>query len=73
MLDINVKRPRLTEQLPPTPCTEDMNTKMRDIATGEGVSIAEVQRAAYSLFLDVYYSKAIEVRSMAIAALKPEG
>jgi len=47
--------PRKTETLnallPATPCTPQMEQKIRKIAKHEGRSVAEIQRRAYALFL----------------------
>jgi len=42
---------RYPMQLPPTPCTLEMREKVLEVANSEGLSIAEVQRAAFSFFL----------------------
>lgn len=47
----DVKRVRLDALLPATPCTPQMREKMRELAQREGASLAELQRAAFSLFL----------------------
>lgn len=47
-----------TEQMPPTPCTPDMRRNLYDIALERGVSLASIQREAYSLFLSEIGSKA---------------
>lgn len=67
MLEILGKRERLTEQLPPTPCTPAMSQGIRGVAEELNISTAEVQRAAYSLFLSDDYSKTIVELSKAIA------
>jgi len=43
-------------QLPATPCYLDVRKQMVEIAKREGVSLAEVQRAAFSLFLSTFSS-----------------
>ncbi len=45
------RRPRYIAQLPATPCTPQMREQMVEIAERRGVSLAEVQREAYSFFL----------------------
>lgn len=52
--------PVFTELLPATPCTPGMREAVLDIALSKGVSLAEVQRDAISLFLTENYSKTIE-------------
>mgnify|MGYP000411161421 CR=1 FL=1 len=46
------KKPRFNAQLPATPCTEEMRVRVVEIARRRGMSLAEVQRAALSFFLD---------------------
>lgn len=46
-------------QLPATPCVDEMRERMIAFATKEGLSVAEVQRRAFSLFLRRNDSKAI--------------
>lgn len=70
MLDIKVKRARLTAQLPPTPCTPEMEKEMRDVARELEISVAEAQRAAFSLFLSTLYSKPIVIASNAMNSEK---
>lgn len=45
------KKVRLTAFIPPTPCTKEMREKVAEVAKKEGVSMAEIMRAAVSLFL----------------------
>lgn len=45
------KRKILTAQLPPTPCTPEMRSRVVELAESEGRSIAEIQRDAITLFL----------------------
>jgi hypothetical protein len=59
------KREKLTEQLPPTPCTPEMRQQVVDIAQKYGLSIAKVQREAISIFLSNYLSKATVETSLA--------
>ncbi len=54
---------KMSAQLPPTPCTEEMRDKIIKIAAEEGKSIAEVQRTAISLFLASFDSNAINIES----------
>lgn len=46
-----IKRVRFDSLLPATPCTPKMREEMQELAKREGVSLAELQRAAFSLFL----------------------
>jgi len=45
------KRAVLTAQLPPTPCTPQMREKLVEVARQRNITIAEIQRQAFSLFL----------------------
>lgn len=45
------KRVRFDAQLPATPCTPEMRKRIQELAQREGMSMAEIQRAALSLFL----------------------
>ena len=51
------QRERLDAFLPPMSCTQKMREKVKKIAQDEGVSVAEVQRTALSLFLSAYVEK----------------
>lgn len=53
------KKRLLTAQLPITPCTPEMRDNMETLAENRGVSIATIQREAYSFFLSSVNSKAI--------------
>jgi hypothetical protein len=53
------KRPVLTAQLPPTPCTPEMRETLVTLAKNNNVSIADIQRQAFSLFLRGCDSKTI--------------
>lgn len=46
-----MSRRKLTSSLPPTPCTPDMRAKVEQISKDKGVSLAEIQRDAITLFL----------------------
>ncbi len=48
------------DQLPATPCTTDMRAGILELAKARGVSLAEIQREALTLFLSENYSIAIE-------------
>lgn len=54
-----LKRPRLDGLLPRTAVSEDTVVKFKAIAAKEKVTVSELQRAAYALFLQNYDSKAI--------------
>ncbi len=54
------KRREFEAQLPATPCTPQLRQTMFDLADEQGVSVAELQRNAITLFLATNYSKAIE-------------
>lgn len=54
------KKRELTAQLPITPCTQKMRDAILALADERSVSIAHVQREAYSLFLASINSKASE-------------
>lgn len=56
---MTTKRRRLTAQLPPTPCTPDMRAAVINEAEKRGVSIADVQRQAFTLFLAQFDSNTI--------------
>lgn len=45
------KKPVLTAQLPPTPCTPQMRELIVKNAMQRNITIAEIQRQAFSLFL----------------------
>jgi len=45
------KKAVLTAQLPPTPCTPQMREKLVEVARQRNITIAEIQRQAFSLFL----------------------
>lgn len=47
------KRPVLTAQLPPTPCTPEMRKDVVGLAEKQNITIAEIQRQAFALFLRV--------------------
>lgn len=66
----NYGKARLTKFLPSTPCTPDMRTKMLDLAHERGVSLAEIQREAFSLFLSENYSIAIDYSRKSIESHK---
>lgn len=51
---------RMSAFLPPTPCTQDMRTKLVAVAEEQGKSIAQVQREAVSLFLSGFNTYCIE-------------
>lgn len=53
------KKAVMIASLPPTPCTPQMREKMLEVADREGVSIAEIQRSAFSLFLASFDTKSI--------------
>ncbi len=48
---MRTKKSIYTEFLPSTPCTTQMREQLVNIARSQGVSIAEIQRNAYALFL----------------------
>lgn len=45
------KKPVLVSRLPATPCTPEMRKSMEELAAKQGVSLADIQREAVSLFL----------------------
>lgn len=45
--------------LPATPCSPEMDEQIRHIAAEQGISVADVQRAAFSLFLRRNYRQTI--------------
>lgn len=51
------RKAKLTAQLPSTPCTPEMREKVVKISDELGISIAEIQRDAISLFLSKLGSK----------------
>lgn len=53
------KLPVLTERLPATPCTPQMRQEMENIARIQGISLADLQRQAVSLFLENFDTKSI--------------
>lgn len=46
-----VKNKRFTTSLPATPCTEVMRAKILNLAEEQEVSLAQLQRSAFNLFL----------------------
>lgn len=67
------KRRQFLSILPATPCTPEMRDQVITIAESRGVSVAELQRDALSLFLGTNYSNAIEINSQsAILASQPQ-
>lgn len=52
------KRKVYTALLPPTACTEEMRSSMVSVADQQGISLGELQRAAFQNFLDQNYSNA---------------
>lgn len=55
---MRTKKAKFTVLLPATPCTPEMKEVMQNIAKEKEVSIASLQREAYSLFLSRNVSKA---------------
>jgi hypothetical protein len=51
------KKKVLTAQLPPTPCTPQMRESLVEIAMQRNITIAEIQRQAFSLFLSNFVSE----------------
>ncbi len=45
-------RGNLTKRLPATPCTPEMREAIVEVAEKRSTSVAEIQRAAFSLFLE---------------------
>jgi len=60
------KKAELTATLPPTPCTPQMRELIVELAKQRNITIAEIQRQAFSLFLSGSDSKAIRVDYLAI-------
>lgn len=58
------KKVRYVVQLPPTPCTQEMRDQIVEEAERLGVSIAEIQRAAYQFFLSTSDRKSINHREI---------
>jgi dsDNA-binding SOS-regulon protein len=56
----NYGKARYTQFLPSTPCKPEMRDEMLELARKKGVSLAELQREAFSLFLSQNYSNAID-------------
>lgn len=54
------KKPVLTAQLPPTPCTPEMRKQLVEFARQNNRTIADIQREAFSLFLSKLDSYAIK-------------
>lgn len=59
------KRPQYTDRLPGTPCTPQMREKVVNLAQREGLSIADIQRRAYTIFLSSFVSDAYIMDSKA--------
>ena len=57
-------------ELPRTPCTPEMYKRILEIADKQGISIAEVQRTAFSLFLSQTDSKSVNIDREPVEALK---
>ena len=51
------KKKVLTAQLPSTPCTPQMRESIVELAVQRNVTIAEIQREAFSLFLSGFVSQ----------------
>lgn len=64
--------PKYLDQLPATPCTPEMRESITVLARAKGVSLAEIQRQAFSLFLSENYSITIEKHSENIEEEEPE-
>lgn len=62
------KKATLTAQLPPTPCTPEMRESIVLIAHARNMSIADVQRQAFTLFLSKCDTKCIELDTAIIQA-----
>lgn len=60
------KKAVLTAQLPPTPCTPQMREMLVEVARQRNITIAEIQRQAFSLFLSDIDRKSIEFESKAL-------
>jgi hypothetical protein len=50
---------KLTAQLPPTPCTEEMRENLIALAQDQGRSLADLQRTAIALFLSGNSNKTV--------------
>lgn len=62
---------RMEASLPPTPCSEEMRSRINLIAEQEGKSIAEIIRSAVSLFLSDHDSKSIKFESLPKQEITP--
>lgn len=50
-MNLNIKPVRYSARLPATPCTEDMRRSILDLAHSQGVTVAELQRYIFQVFL----------------------
>lgn len=67
----NMAIPKYTVTLPATPCVPEMREDMLEQAKARGVSLAEVQRLAFSLFLAGDCSKSTVNCSKATESITP--
>lgn len=59
------RKPVFTAQMPSTPCTPQMRAELYRIAERDNLSLAELQRRAYDIFLLRDCSKSTEISSIA--------
>jgi hypothetical protein len=58
------KKKTMVAYLPVTPCTMDMKDRMLKIASDKGISLAELQREAFRVFLTKSDTKSITIDSL---------
>lgn len=69
---MRTKKRKLSSQLPPTPVTPEMREQVVNYAAVKGVSVAEIQREALTIFLRRNVSKTSDNTSKTRNTTVPE-